>query len=204
MSSEEAAQSRSEAMREQKSLEEEQQMNVAAERVSQQIAAEEVSEIHKNPEFVDKLQDLGISSETFQWVGEELGVELAGAHIFGNRDQGYAERVDLLSDNTTAMVAAEATPGRILREHPDMLAVARGLHHRAGKDDNVLEMLQPPASPKEKRAIRASGELITNYKSKAEDGEGLNAVSTVTTERKQQTGEETTSTAEEASRSFFG
>lgn len=198
------SESREEALRRQKELQEEQQMNVTAEKTSQQIAAEEVRKTHKNPEFVDKLQDLGIKSQTFDWIIEELGVELAGGHIFGNRDKGYAERVNLLSDNTTAMIAAEANPGRILKENPAMLAIARGLHHRAGADDDVMELVQPAASPKEQRAIRAAGELITNHKSKAEEGAGLDAVSTVTTERKQQTGEESESTAEEATLSFLG
>ena len=82
-----------------------------------------------------------------------------------------------------------------------MLAVARGIHHRV---DHPLEELQPPATPKEKRGIRSTGDLIANYKSKAEDGEGLDAVSTVTTERKQQTDNETESSVEESTLSFFG
>lgn len=182
------------------------QMDVSAENRSQQIAAEEVSEIHKNPEFMEKLQELGIQSETFEWVQEELGVEVAGAHVFGNRDKGYAERVDLMSSNTTAKVVAEASPGRILRENPDMLAVARGLHHRVdGTVDEVLAELQPPANTREKRAMRASDELITNIKAKAEGSEGLDAVSTVQTERKNHSNEESETTAEERTlKGFIG
>jgi hypothetical protein len=191
-------------MEEQKRMQEDRQMNVAAEKTSQQVAAESVSEVHRNPEFVDKLQDLGVSSKTFSWIEEELGVELAGGHIFGNRDSGYTESMDLLSRNTSAMAVAESNPGRILRENPLMLAVARGIHHRVEPDEDPLEELQDPATPKEKRALREASDLITNHKSKAEDGEGLDAVSTVTTERKQQTDNETESTVEESTLSFLG
>lgn len=191
-------------MEEQNRMQQDRQMNVAAEKTSQQVAAESVSEVHRNPEFVDKLQDLGVSSETFSWIEEELGVELAGGHIFGNRDSGYTESMDLLSRNTSAMAVAESNPGRILRENPLMLAVARGIHHRVEPDEDPLEELQDPATPKEKRALREASDLITNHKSKAEDGEGLDAVSTVTTERKQQTDNETESTVEESTLSFLG
>jgi hypothetical protein len=151
-------------MEEQKRMQEDRQMNVAAEKTSQQVAAESVSEVHRNPEFVDKLQDLGVSSKTFSWIEEELGVELAGGHIFGNRDSGYTESMDLLSRNTSAMAVAESNPGRILRENPLMLAVARGIHHRVEPDEDPLEELQDPATPKEKRALREASDLITNHK----------------------------------------
>lgn len=182
------------------------QMDVSAEKRSQQIAAEEVSEIHRNPEFMEKLQELGVQSETFEWIEEELGVELAGAHVFGNRDDGYAERVDLMSSNTTAKLVAEASPGRILREHPDMLAIARGLHHRVdGTVEDVLNELQPPANAQEKRVMRSADELITNHKAKAEDSTGLDAVSTVQTERKNHSNEESETTSEErALKGFLG
>jgi hypothetical protein len=192
-------------LEEQNQMQQDRQMAVAAEKTSQQVAAESVSEeVHRNPEFVDKLQDLGVTSETFSWIEEELGVELAGGHIFGNRDPGYTESMDLLSRNTSAMAVAESNPGRLLRENPMMLAVARGIHHRVDRTEDPLEALQDPASSKEKRALREASDLIANHKSKAEDGEGLDAVSTVTTERKQQTDNETESTAEESVTSFFG
>jgi len=193
-----------EILEERNRMQEDRQMNVAAEKTSQKVAADEVSKVHKNPEFVDKLQDLGVSSETFAWIEEELGVEFAGAHIFGNRDSGYTESMDLLSRNTSAMAVAESTPGRILRENPAMLAVARGIHHRIDPHEDPLEKLQDPATPKEKRALRGAADLIANHKSKAEDGEGLDAVSTVTTERKQQNNNEAESTVEESTLSFLG
>jgi hypothetical protein len=195
---------RRELLADKEQMQEERQANVSAEKVSQQVAAEEVSEIHKNPEFVDKLQDLGISSETYSWIEEELGVELAGGHIFGNRGDGYTESIDLLSRNTSAMAVAEATPGRLLRENPRMLAVARGVHRRVNEDEDPVEEMQAPATPKEKRGMRAASDLIANHKSKAEEGEGLDAVSTVTTERKQQTDNESESTVEESTLSFLG
>lgn len=192
-----------ELMEHKQRLREQGQMDVAAEKTSQQVAAEKVSEVHKNPEFVDKLQDLGITSETFDWIEEEYGVELAGAHIFGNRNSGYTESVELLSRNTSSMLVAEATPGRLLRENPLMRVVALGLHHRVERKEDPLEELQPPATPKEKRGIRAASDLETNLKSMAEEGEGLDAVSTVTTERKQQTDDESESTVEETTLSFL-
>jgi hypothetical protein len=192
-----------ELMEQQHQQQQERQMNIAAEKTSQQVAAEKVSEVHKNPEFVDKLQDLGVTSETFAWIEEEMGVELAGGHIFGNRSSGYTESIDLLARNTSAMAVAESTPGRILRENPGMLAVARGIHHRVDDHTDPLEEVQHPSTPKEKRAMREASDLIANHKSKAEDGEGLDAVSTVTTERKQQTDNESESTVEESALSFF-
>lgn len=191
-------------MEQQHQQQQDRQMNVAAEKTSQQVAAEKVSEVHKNPEFVDKLQDLGVTSETFSWIEEEMGVELAGGHIFGNRSSGYTESIDLLARNTSAMAVAESTPGRILKENPAMLAVARGIHHRVDPHTDPVEEVQHPATPKEKRAMREASDLIANHKSKAEDGEGLDAVSTVTTERKQQTDNESESTVEESTLSFLG
>lgn len=141
-----------------------------------QMARQAIEERMQNPEFLDKLQDADVNSEVHDWLEDEIGPPLSGAHILGNMEEMHRHRQRWLNYNKVERMVAEQQPGRLCREHPYLLRIAQGVHKRDDKD------LREPLTSDEKRVLRDVAEVLTVRQSLAVEAEGLESVTTATTE----------------------
>lgn len=145
-----------------------------------QIAAEKTAERLMNPNFLNELKKSGVNNELYDWIEEELGPELAGGHIVGQREEHYRHQQEWLAKNRENRMIAERTPGRLIRDKPHLLAVAQGVE---SPDDP--EYRSPIHNrPNKKRVIRGAHDVAVNLRSMAVGGFGLDSVTTATTEHR--------------------
>lgn len=160
-------------------------------RAATQIAAEEAQHRVKNPEFLKQLQDPDVDSDLWNWVEDELGPPLSGAHILGNRSEHFEEQQSLLNRNKAQRMVAERSPGRLLREHPRLLALAQGIRGtKQHPDPTKHPEFRDPLTPRKERVIRDAAEVMTNRQTLSIDGAGLDATANATVENRTVTNEE--------------
>lgn len=158
-------------------------------------AQKEEKHLH-NPEFLGQLQDPDADTELWDWVEDELGPLLSGAHILGQRGDHYEEQQELLNRNVVQRLVAERTPGRLLKENPRMLAQAQGFSGgRENPDPTQHKEFREPLTSRKKRVLRDTAEIITNRQSLSIGGRGVDAVSTATVENRTVTNEREESSA---------
>lgn len=155
-------------------------------------------EQYQNPDFLGAIQNPDVDTDVFNWLRDELGPALSGAHVLGERPQSYAEEADLLEQNAAERVIAEATPGRFLRRDEELLAIAQDVN---GPGDPSFR--GPVRSP-ERRAIRGAHDVAAQRKTMSIGGAGRDTVGTVQTETKSNKQSEEESTAGRISSRIFG
>jgi hypothetical protein len=150
-----------------------------------QTATEHQQETLFNPNFFDELRDSDVDGDLYDWLEAELGPVFSGAHIVGYRDEHYPQQRDLLNRNAAERIIAERSPGRHLRQHPKLNALAQGL---AGTSEYPNPTDNPayraPLTQAKKRVIRAAMEVATTQQSLATQGYGLDSVTTATAEHR--------------------
>lgn len=155
-------------------------------------------EQYQNPDFLRTIQNPDVDSDVFDWVSDEMGPELSGAHILGERPRSYADVADLLSQNAAERVISEATPGRFLREDDELLAIAQGVN---GPDASGF---REPVDSRERRVIRGAHDVAAQRKTMSIGGAGRDTVGTVQTETTTNSEEEAKGAAQGISERIFG
>jgi hypothetical protein len=159
--------------------------------VATQMAAKQAEHTVQNPRFLQELKDADVDSDVFDWISDELGPLLSGAHILGNRGEHYEEQQELLNKNKVERLIAEGTPGRLLRENPAMAAQAQGVTGwtlAEGPHDHPD--YRPPLASQDRRVLRDLAEVLTTRETLAIEGRGLDAVATATVENRTVSNEE--------------
>lgn len=139
-------------------------------------AQQQLQEVLQNPEFLQQLQDPDVDTDVHDWIEDELGPVLSGAHVIANEEEQHRHRARWLNQNRAERMLAEREPGRLLKDHPHMLAVAQGVHKRPDKEK------REPFLSTEKRAVRDGHDVATALMSLGVDATGLESVTTATTE----------------------
>jgi len=183
-------------MTEQREIEEQQKRQEASQargtatQTDQRVATQAVEERVQNPEFLDKFTDPDADSEVHDWIEDEMGPLFSRAHALGNRSQSYERKADWLGQNHAERVIVERSPGSIVRQHPDVLAVMRG---RAGEyaDPNRLQQryniagdAPEPLRSEQRRAVRDAEDVASQRKMLSIDGAGKDALTKATSETK--------------------
>lgn len=168
-----------------------------------QSASSRVEENIMNPSFQAQLEEADLDSDEFPWIEDELGPELSGSHITGNRDpEEYEREVKWLDANKAERIIAEKNPGRLLRQNPSMLKLAQQPNQRMVDDENIEE---PMVRSKDRRAVRSGMEVVTNRKALSAGMSGLDATTTATAETRHMTNEsEESSGLRERAKSLYG
>jgi len=168
-----------------------QQLEEQSQRIAASMAAEKQKETVQNPEFLKQLQDPDADTDLWDWVEDEIGPPLSGAHILGNRSDHYEEQQELLNRNLVERLITERTPGRLLREKPHLLALAQGIQGTSEYPEPTEHPeFRAPLTSRKKRVIRQVAEIITQRQTLSIEGEGLTAASTATVENRTVTNEE--------------
>jgi hypothetical protein len=142
-----------------------------------------LEERKQNPEFLDRLRDLGLDTREFPRMTSRLGPLQADSHLIGNRAESYEREIKWLDQNRAERIITEAEHGRLCK------GVRREIAHRvAFRDDK--DQAAPRMTLDEKRAIRNAMQAVTDYKSLAIGGKGIDALTTATTVTKRETNEE--------------
>lgn len=148
----------------------------SANRAAMASASQQAQETLFNPHFFDELRDPDVDSELYDWLEDELGPVLSGAHIVGNRDEHYEHQQQWLNQNRAERQIAERTPGRLLRNNPYLLAVAQDV---SSPSDPAFR--EPMTQPK-RRVTRDAYDVATTLQSLSVGGYGLDSVTTATAE----------------------
>jgi len=153
-----------------------------------QSAQSRVTENIMNPNFQAQLEAKDLDTDEYPWIEDELGPELAGSHLTGNRDEeAYEQEIRWLDPNKAERILAEKSPGRLLRQNPAMLKLAQRKNPELVDDPGIEE---PMSRSKDRRAIRSAMDVATNRKSLAAGMSGLDATTTATAETRRVTNEE--------------
>jgi hypothetical protein len=132
----------------------------------------------QNPDFLEAIQDPDVDTPVHDWLSAELGPVLSGAHVLGERPPEYGEVADLLEGNAAERYIAERSPGRFLREDPELLAIAQDVH---GVDDPAF---RAPIDSARRRVVREAHDVAAQRKTMSIDGAGRDTVGAVQTETK--------------------
>lgn len=162
----------------------EQQTELTARKSSQKVAAEiargSVQKRHENPEFLDKIRDADYPDAVFPDLEDELGPALSGAHAVANREPGHAHKREWLNYNAAERQITEHQPGRLLKDDPELLAVAQGVRTADGRGFDP-EAVDPAINkPKRKRALRDAYDIVTAIQSLGEGAKGLTSLTEAT------------------------
>lgn len=147
-----------------------------AQRTASSSAQQQLQEVLQNPEFLQQLQDPDVDTAVHDWIEDELGAALSGAHIIANEEDQHRHRQRWLNQNKAERTLAERSPGRLLKEDAELKAIAQGIHRRADKDARQ-EFVSD-----EKRAVRDGYDVATARQSLGVEATGLESVTTATTE----------------------
>jgi hypothetical protein len=156
----------------------------AADRIGIKSNASKVQENKFNPGFLAEIQDPKVDTERFEWIQDELGPVLSGAHLIGQRQEYYEQQQELLNQAKSEQIIAENNPGDLLQRHPNVLAVMQGV-----EGTNDPEFRGGVDQPK-RRALRHAMEVATTRQALSVGGEGIKAFTTATTETRQVTNEQ--------------
>lgn len=180
MSERERRKARKEQLEQQKELSASQE----ASKITAQASAQRVAETTQNPDFLDSLRKPDVDSGVFDWLEDELGPALSGAHAVANHRHGWAHKREWLNINAAERVVTEFSPGPLLREDPELLAIAQNRRHPENRDGYDPEAVVTMTESHERRGVRDAYEVRTALQSLAEDSEGLSAVSEATAVQK--------------------
>lgn len=165
-----------------------------ANQAATQMAAEQAQELVKNPKFLEELQEADLDSDVYDWIEAEFGPLTSGAHIIGNRGEHFEEQQLWLNRNKVERMIAERSPGRLLRENPELHALAQGVRHwEVGEGPQSDPEYRAPISSRKKRVVRDSEEVVTTRQTLSIDGRGLDAVANATVENRSVQSEQTQS-----------
>lgn len=166
------------------------QLDVEAERTAQESAARTaqsmaqsgIEERIQNPQFLEEYTDPDADSAAFDWVEAEFGPLFSKAHVLGYRSEDYEREAKWLDMNKAERMIRERDPGRILKEHPDVLAVMQGERYHPEADR--YDSLRNPVSQEQRRVQRDGAEVVTQRKSLAVGGTGSDNLTTATAEQR--------------------
>lgn len=150
----------------------------------------QLAEKKENPEFVDALRQIGINSEKYDWIEDELGAMLADVHLIANRREGYRDYARYLNRNRVERKIAQHNPGRLCKGNTR--AIAQRVHMRDDKD------VREPWLSDDRQQLRLGSEAATAFHTIGVDSSGMSAVSDVTAVSRVERSEET-SRVEQAS-----
>ena len=147
-----------------------------AQATASESARQQLQEVLQNPEFLQQIRDADVDSRVHDWIADELGPVLSGAHVTANEEDHHRHRARWLNQNKAERMLAEREPGRLLKERPHLLAISQGVHIRDDKEPRQRFLSD------EKRAVRDAHDVSTALMSLGVDATGLESVTTATTE----------------------
>jgi hypothetical protein len=166
-------------------MQHEQTIEQTANQVATDMAAQEAQHTVKNPRFLEELKESGIDSGVFDWLESELGPLVSGGQIVGNRGEHFEEQQEYLNPNAIERMIAERTPGRLLRENPEINAVMQGITGwEMGTGPESDPRYRTPISSRKRRVLREAAQVLTSRQSLAVGGRGLDAVANATVENR--------------------
>ena len=169
----------SEEMREREEVE----VGVAGNQTAMNAAMQQQAQEKQNPEFVDALRKVGVNSEKYDWIEDELGALIADVHLIANRQEGYRDYARYLNRNRVERKIAQHTPGRLCKGNTRL--IAQRVHKRDDKDE------REPWLSDDRQQLRLAAPAATAFHTLGVNGEGLSAVGDVTAvsrvERSQET-----------------
>jgi len=162
-----------------------QQMEQTANQVATDMAAQEAQHTVKNPRFLEELKEADIDSPVFDWVEAELGAMVSGGQIVGQRGEHFEEQQEYLVPNELERVIAERSPGRLLRENPELNALSQGIRGwEMGTGPETDPEYRAPISSRKRSALRRGKTAIVSRQNLATGGRGLDAVANATVENR--------------------
>lgn len=188
-------------LREQLGAQAEQDASGQATRAAQSMSTSGIEERIQNPQFLQEYTDPKADSDLHDWLEDEFGPLFSRAHVLGYRNEDYERKAEWLDVNKGERMVAEGSPGRILKEHPDVLAVMQG---HVYQDTHAPDDRTKPHTQEERRVTRDGMEVVTQRKSLSVEGKGSENLTTATAEnRVVRNEEEDTSATRKKLRSFF-
>lgn len=140
-------------------------------------AVEQTKERIQNPNFFEEVRDVDAESALFQELESEFGEIFSKAQAVGVRSSDHEQNRRLLNPVVANQLIAEHNPGTLAKQDDYVLAVMRG----DGNPD--AKTFREPFTSAERRVVKnAMTQLLTNIQSLAMEGEGLDKVTTATTE----------------------
>lgn len=166
-------------------MQHEQSIEQTANQVATDMAAQEAQHTVKNPRFLEELKEADIDSAVFDWVEDELGAMVSGGQIVGQRGEHFEEQQEYLVPNALERSRAELTPGRLLRENPELNAIFQGVYGwELGTGPETDPRYRAPMNSRERNAMRRAKAAIVSRQNLATGGRGLDAVANATVENR--------------------
>jgi hypothetical protein len=161
---------------------------------------ETVAERTQNPDFLGEASDPDVDP------GPETGATEAHAkawlskqHMLSNRSPVFERKSELLDANRADREVRRHSPGRVLRQHPDVLATALGLDWTPEHGIEVPEG-EPPVvfDTADKERVRDLADVATARKAMGVGATFLNNLMNAVTEHRQERRDETEATGVKA------
>lgn len=141
--------------------------------------------------FLSELRRVGIDSDNFHFLSNQLGPELADSHAIGNRSGDYEQVVKWRSLGKSMQHVSERDHSRHCQDNRD-IALAEGTTDRPDRT------AQTDYTTEERRAVRSAYEAVANYQSLSVENRGGQMVSETTVTAKRQTADDEKTTKEKA------
>lgn len=164
--------------REQLEAQKEQAEHQAATQAATQAAQQKLQKRLENPDFLAQLKDPDVDSQEYDWIENEMGPRLSGAHILGSRSEEFEDDVKWAMEARQERMIAEGSPGRLC--NGPLLKIAQGVHRRQDKTVNE------PMLTDERRVLRDAHDVATQMASLSIDSKGIDALTTATTVTKRE------------------
>lgn len=146
-------------------------------------AMKQFEDVKRNADFVDALREVGIDSDKYDWVEDELGALVAGVHLIANRKEAYRDYARYLNRNRVERKIAQHSPGRLCKG--TTLKIAQRVHGRSDKE------VRDPYLSDDRQQLRLSASAATAFHTLGVNAEGLSAVGDVTAVSRVERSEET-------------
>lgn len=183
-------------MRSQLNAQEERRASDTAAQNAAAMAQRQMEEVKRNPDFADTVRDPDLPQEYEQ----DLGPDVSKAHAVANLASDARERIYWLNKNKRERRIVESSPGHLLKENPKMLAIAQ----EAEQPDGMEHAASEPMTAGSKRRMRGSYDVSHGMKTLGVEGEGLSALTDVSSEHRAVTNEQSEeSGAKSRVRAFF-
>jgi len=176
----------------------EQQLAASGTASAMQVAQQQQEQTLQNGYFLNELRDSDIDSELYDWLTDEYPTLFSGAHAVTNRSSTWDQEADLLMLNRRQRLKTERNPGRLLKDRPELLAIAQGFD--TPRDPEFRE----PLTPRKERAIDGATDIAADLMALSKDSAGLDATTTATTENRVKRESEEESTTERLSSKLYG
>ena len=152
---------------------EEVEASLSSQQTAVDAAMRQYADIKRNPEFVEVLREVGIDSDKYDWVEDELGALTAGVHLLANRQENYRDYARLLNRNRVERKIAQHSPGRLCKG--TTRKIAQRVHGRPDKSE------REPFLADDRQQLRLAASAATAFQTLGVNAEGLSAVADVTT-----------------------